>query len=66
MIDALCIMGRGLGQATTEIVTIKYGEKMGEATKEGLDCIGNVGMIAKVYSVEGAKMIEKKMDVRKS
>ena len=60
MVDALCIMGRGLGQATTEIVTLKYGDRMGEATKEGLDCIGNVGMIAKAYSVESVKVVEKK------
>jgi len=60
MVEALCIMGRGLGEATTDMVTVRYGGQMGEATREGLDAAGNMGMILKAYQVEGAKIVEEK------
>jgi hypothetical protein len=32
MFEAFCTIGRGVSQATTEIVTTKYGENAGEIT----------------------------------
>jgi len=60
MVEAMMILGRGVSSATTDIVTVKYGEKMGEATKDGFDCVGNVGLMARAYTVEGVKAIEDK------
>jgi len=58
MVEAMMILGRGVSSATTDIVTVKYGEQMGEATKDGFDCVGNVGLMARAYTVEGVKAIE--------
>jgi len=43
MYEALCLVGRGFQQATTEVVTTKYGEQAGALTNDSLDTVGNVG-----------------------
>jgi hypothetical protein len=60
MVEALIILGRGFAGATTDIVAVKYGDKMAEATKDGLDCVGNIGLMARAYTVEGVKAVEAK------
>jgi Senescence-associated protein. len=51
-------LGRGIGDTTTKLVTAKYGEKTGQATKEGLQVVGNVGQVIKMTNVEAAKAIK--------
>jgi len=60
MVEALIILSRSVGNATTDIVKERYGKKMGEATQAGLDCVGNIGLMARAYTVEGVKAVEEK------
>jgi hypothetical protein len=49
LVDALCILAQGVGDATTGIINKKYGERAGIATRQGLDAVGNIGLIVKAY-----------------
>jgi len=49
MVNALFVLGKGISDTTTQIVKKKYGEKMGEVVKDGLDSVGNVASILKSY-----------------
>jgi hypothetical protein len=59
MVEAVCIVGKGVGDTTTKIVTHKYGQQVGNVTQEGLNAVGNVGKMTQVYKQEAAKAFEK-------
>jgi len=54
MAEALTIVGKGIGETTTKVVAHKYGEKAGDATKQGFEAVGHIGNIINVYEKEGA------------
>lgn len=45
MIDALYTMGKSAGYAVTDVVAYKYGDDAGAVTKDGLQAVGQVGMV---------------------
>lgn len=53
----LIFIGRGLRDTTAHAVTNRYGEKVGDATKQGFNVIGNLGKIVTVYKEEANEYI---------
>lgn len=46
MYEAMCCIGRGVQEASSQIVAKKYGDDAGKVVNEGLDAVGNVGQMA--------------------
>lgn len=49
MFEAICVIGRGFSNTTSDVVTYKYGDKAGEVTKDSMDAVGNIGAMTRVY-----------------
>jgi len=49
LIEALFVLAREFSDTTTQIVNKKFGENVGEATKEGFDALANLGSIYQSY-----------------
>ena len=62
--EAIFIMARGAKDAGTEIVEKKYGKEAAEVIKDGLDTVGNVGYLTKVFKDVAIKQIEKSTEVK--
>ena len=62
MYEAVCCIGRGIQQASSEIVSKKYGQDAGKVVNEGLDAVGNVGQMAQAYKDVAVKEIIKNQD----
>jgi hypothetical protein len=56
-IEALTLIGRGIRDTTAHAVSNRYGEKVGDATKQGFNVIGNLGKIVTVYKEEANEYI---------
>ena len=59
MVEALEILGKGSQEAAVGIVDKKYGPELMKAVDDGLDIVGNVGLIVKAPEHEFAKKVKK-------
>ena len=53
----MILIGRGLRETTAHAVTNRYGERVGDATRQGFNVIGNLGKIVTVYKEEANEFI---------
>ncbi len=53
----MIFIGRGIRDTTAHAVSNRYGEKVGDATKQGFNVIGNIGNIVSVYKEEANEYI---------
>jgi len=56
--NAMISIGRGIRDTTTHAVSNRYGERVGDATKQGFNAIGNIGKIMTIYKEEVREFID--------
>jgi len=56
--NAMILIGRGIRDTTTHAVSSRYGERVGDATKQGFNAVGNIGKIMTVYKEEVREFID--------
>ncbi len=58
MYEALCLIGRGIQGATTNVIEGKYGENAAKVANDGFEVVGNVGNVTRVYKDGAVKAVQ--------